>query len=512
MNDELTKVEDVKTALMYEGEDEEKYMEQYEENTKFFAGQLPAIVQEFQKDATNVAHYNEIPAAICYFVILGQICKDYISIPNGFSIEDSRVHFCQIQTSGTGKSTLYNFVGPVANRVFKQINDTNSHPLAELIPPEYEGVFAPKKPKNFNVFSTTLYTDAALIGHYKEELDKEEDSETKGEFRQKRIAGELEGSGLAHWDEFEYSGVFKESQHKQDAIVMLNTFMNTLHGENWVVSKKLKEGDTMMCFCERSVLAMTYPPHELESVMTEKGVLQRMLLFIWDVPHFIQDKMRRKQISYAGKIMNTDMPIEKHANAFFKIYCMVKERWESVDKNGLKVMKFSTEFNDVLELEYEGMELYIQSASPEVRKIASNFTTRLLKILIKMSVLCSVAQSRSIAKEEDRFLVTGYNVRQAATIVRQCYMTLVDWLERSLRVRRRGMAEKAQEPQFIKVFTEMEKDEEGYVSKRLFLDTLMEKVGLKKARIYELWNQNEHHFETDKQGRSVFIRLKEGKK
>ena len=42
------------------------------------------------------------------------------------------------------------------------------------------------------------------------------------------------------------------------------------------------------------------------------------------------------------------------------------------------------------------------------------------------------------------------------------------------------MAEKAQEPQFIKVFTEMEKDEEGYVSKRLFLDTLMKKVGLKK--------------------------------
>ena len=69
-----------------------------------------------------------------------------------------------------------------------------------------------------------------------------------------------------------------------------------------------------------------------------------------------------------------------------------------MDKNGLEVMKFSTEFNDVLELEYEGMELYIQSASPEVRKIASNFTTRLLKILIKMSVLCSVAQSRSIAK------------------------------------------------------------------------------------------------------------------
>ena len=33
MSDELIKVEDVKTALMYEGENEEKYMEQYEEIT-----------------------------------------------------------------------------------------------------------------------------------------------------------------------------------------------------------------------------------------------------------------------------------------------------------------------------------------------------------------------------------------------------------------------------------------------------------------------------------------------
>ena len=51
-----------------------------------------------------------------------------------------------------GKSTLYNFVGPVANRVCKKINDTNSHPLAELIPAEYEGEFVAKKPKNFKSF------------------------------------------------------------------------------------------------------------------------------------------------------------------------------------------------------------------------------------------------------------------------------------------------------------------------------------------------------------------------
>ena len=485
---------------MNEEYNEEEYMEALETNAGVFSEALPAIVREFQASAVEVSHYNDIPAGICFFNILGQVVKDFITIPNGRNHEDTRIHFCWVQTSGTGKSTLWNFVGPVAERTFNKINSSNKHPpfVRNNLPMN----------RIFNTFGVTDYTDSVLIGGYDKEVNDD------GEVEYNRRPGVLEGNGLAHWDEFEYSGIFKQSQHKENSIVYLNTLMNSLAGESWIISKALTSfgGMIMECFCERSVLAMTYPPHKLESVMTEKGVLQRMLLFIWDVPHFIQDKMRRKQISYAGKIVDIDMPIDKHANALFKIYCMVKERWEEVEKDGLKVMKFSPEFNDVLEFEYEGMEAYIQSASPEVRKIASNFTTRLLKILFKMSVLCSVAQSRSITNKQDRFLVTGYNVRQAASIVRQCYMTLVDWLERSLRVRRRSMAEKNQESAFLKVFTEMDKDEEGYVSKKLFLDTLMDKLGLKKARIYVLWNENEHHFETDKQGRSVFIRLKGEKK
>ena len=61
------------------------------------------------------------------------------------------------------------------------------------------------------------------------------------------------------------------------------------------------------------------------------------------------------------------------------------------------------DFNDVLLLEYETMQQFISSSDPVVRKIASNFTTRLMKILIKLSVLCSVASAPSISNKEDRF-------------------------------------------------------------------------------------------------------------
>ena len=56
----------------------------------------------------------------------------------------------------------------------------------------------------------------------------------------------------------------------------------------------------MECFCERSVIAMTYPPNNLNDIMAEKGVLQRMILFVWDVPEFIQHQMRVEQIEKAG--------------------------------------------------------------------------------------------------------------------------------------------------------------------------------------------------------------------
>ena len=65
----------------------------------------------------------------------------------------------------------------------------------------------------------------------------------------------------------------------------------------------------MECFCERSVLAMTYPPNNLNSVMAEKGVLQRMLLYVWEVPEFLQHKMRTEQNLKAGTIEEVNQPL-----------------------------------------------------------------------------------------------------------------------------------------------------------------------------------------------------------
>ena len=481
-------------------ENEEQEFEDYdmEEDTQQVREALPYVVREFEKSAMEVSHRNGIPASISYFVLLGQVNKDFIRIPNGRNIEDCRIHFCWVQTSGTGKSTLWNFVGRVADKTFQKINEMNKHPPfinKENIPIT----------RTFNTFSVTDYTDSVLIGKYVKEVN--EDSDDGFEWR--RRAGILEGSGLAHWDEFEYSGVFKQSQHKEQSIVYLNTLMNSLAGESWIISKALDsmDGQTMECYCERSVLAMTYPPNNLNNIMAEKGVLQRMLLYVWDVPQYIQDEMRLEQIDKAGIVEEVNAPIDKFAASLVTIYELVKERYDEVGQDPLKTMRYSEDFRQALKLAYTKMNMALQNTRPDVAKICSNFTTRLMKILIKMSVLCSVASAPSITNKEDRFIVNATNVNQAFLIVQQCYKTLVMWLEQSLKAKRQSISENSLEPLFITVYDKIKKDENGYVNKSLFLKEVRTKAKKSRAQIYRHYDVIRHKFEEIKEGRSYYIKL-----
>jgi len=475
---------------------ENEEYDSFEEDAKILNQALPYVVREFKNSALEVSHSNPIPASISYFVMLGQICKDFIRIPNGRNIEDSRIHFCWVQTSGTGKSTLWNFVGKVANKTFEKINAIGKHP-------PYRNENNLPMERIFNTFSVTDYTDSVLIGKYVK--DENED----GEVDWRRRPGILEGNGLAHWDEFEYSGIFKQSQHKEQSIVYLNTLMNSLAGESWVISKALDsmDGQTMNCYCERSVLAMTYPPNNLNTIMAEKGVLQRMLLYVWDVPQYIQDEMRIEQIDKAGTIEEVNAPVDKFADSLVAIYNLVRERYDEVGKNPLKTITYSPDFRQALKLEYTKMNIELQNTRPDVAKICSNFTTRLMKIMIKMSVLCSVASAPSITSKKDRFIVSGVHVHQASLLVQQCYKTLVMWLEQSLKVKRQSIAENSLEPLFLATYDKIKKDENGYINKSLFLTDVRKKAKKSRSQIYRYYDIIKHKFEEVREGRSTYIKL-----
>ena len=505
--------------------EDEYELEEQEKAIDRFNIDLPKVVLAFQEAATKYSYHNEIPATISFYNILGSISKDFVSIGDGFGRLDTRVHFLWIQTSGTGKSTLWNFVGPVSRRVYDMINKKGSHPMFSN--PTYDETRAgeefyidsnpPYLERRFDIFGITDYTDAALIGNLKikEETVINEDDNTRERVPvMTRLVGSLEGDGIAHWDEFEYSGIFKKSQHNEKSVVYLNTLMNTLHGENWIIKKSLDayEGLDHSCFSQRSVLAMTYPPSNLADVMVRTGVLQRFLIYVKNVPEQLQDEIRRTKIRNSGSFQTVEQPIDRFADAIFKIYELLDERYREVDGQTDRVITFSPEYNDTFMLEYERLMKYIDGTRPEVRTIVSTFLNRMNDSIIRMAVLSCIASAPSITDKSKRFIVTGKNVQQAAKIVKQCYASLVDWIDESIKVKKKSsLAETSLKINFFNAFKELkEVSTNGKVGKGALFRLVGERVGKSNMQVSRDWHKVSEYFNEEKNGRQKFVDIKEG--
>ena len=153
------------------------------------------------------------------------------------------------------------------------------------------------------------------------------------------------------------------------------------------------------------------------------------------------------------------------------------------------------------------MEEYIKTSRPEVFAAVETFINRILKHIQKLSVLCCVAEAPSIKDKSKRFIVTGKNVEQASYIVRNCYKSLVSWLDEALRVERRQVIENANYGIFKTIYLELS-DSDEWVHKSLLLQRVREKTGKGPQTIYNWWNKVEEKFDTKKISKSVYVKLK----
>ena len=456
---------------------------------------LPKVVEQYVKSAADVSKYNEIPAAIGFFVILGQLCKDMVAIPSGRRVDDTRIQFIWMQTSGTGKTEMYNFFGPVANETFRIINDKYS--------------------VGYDVFSVDDTTDAALIGSMKMEKERVEDDDGEMQWVEipVQIDGGFEGSGLVAYDEFEYSGVFKQSQHKENVIMYLNKFMNTLHGENWIIRKKLKDGDIIECRCQRSIYATTYIPKTLTNVIAEKGVIQRTLIYIKEVPQEVQDELREKVLDEVGTIKPKDAPIKKFAQNFVIIYELLRKRFEESGRDPLQTITFGKGYNDALKNESVKMRNYVANSRPEVFEIAGNFITRLNQTMTRLSVLCCIAEAPNIKDPSKRYIVTERHARQASSLIRQCYKSLVSWLDVALKVKTHALHERVGINAFREAYESLrKKGDEGWVNKTLLLSKVREETKKGQTTVYNNFKKISSMFDTKKIGVRTYLKIKEEKK
>ena len=476
---------------------------------------LPKFLEGWVKEATNVSHYNEIPAAMCGLVLVGQMCKDIIRIPIKASLIDPRVHFIWIQTSGTGKSELMNFVMPVSEGLWAKINAFESYREHSAIGPE-------ERLEQYDNFEVVEYTDAALIGYQKQIIAREDDELAgilAGDESWVFVKGSLDGHGLARWDEFSNSGVFSKTQHKNSITTYLNTLMNSIGGSSQVITKKLKEGPVVSCHSQRSVLATTFVPDELDKSITETGLFQRATLYIWKVPEYIKDEIDEMIVDNFGTFEDVNLPIEKYTNELFDIYKLVKARFDSTAQydennneiappNPNRVIRRSRDLRDMVKAE-EGI----------TRESARTFLTRMNIMMGRVAYLCAVVEAKDIKDPKKQFVVTARNVNQSAFLIRNCYKSLISWFAQSLRVSKSGMA-KTLGAGYLEVYSNLKEsvgktinEVDGWIPKTIMLANYRKIKNVSAATGYNHWDSVQGYFEESKVNRAVFVRLKkEGEK
>ena len=197
--------------------DEDMYDEYYVEDNEDKGPRdenypLPDIIKEWITVGSEYSRYNRFPLTMCYFNIMGQIVKDFIQIPHGANRLDSRLHFVWLQTARTGKSATWKLMNTTLQGVYENINKK-----------------AIKNNLNtFDTFDISVYTSAALIGTFVEnEAFDTDEPESDTNPRKIFIPGALDGSGIAHWDEFESSGIFKMKKHNEDMLLTFQTFLTS---------------------------------------------------------------------------------------------------------------------------------------------------------------------------------------------------------------------------------------------------------------------------------------------
>tara|TARA_R100001163_G_C5059916_1_gene196659 strand:+ start:755 stop:2206 length:1452 start_codon:yes stop_codon:yes gene_type:complete len=457
---------------------------------------LPIGVIKWTNTFAEVSRYNEYPAILAYFCLLGQIIKDNCIIPYGFTKEDTRFHVGWIQTARSGKSVLNDFLTQVSLKTFDYINSQMGRPESDPY---------------FTMFDVVDYTDAALIGsvktvkneHYGEEGHPQSDEKEV----EKQVYGALEGTGLAVFDEFESSGIFKRSAHKENVVTYFQKFMNTLTTDGYKIKKKLAHGPELICDCQRSVWATTYVPEHLTDVIATKGVLQRMFLYVRDVPQHVLDDMRRELIRSLGTTKARLKPTNDFAKHMLELWDCTVKRYNELDGDKEKIVSFADGCHDLMELEYSNMVRYLAKVPDEVRKVVSLFETNSLIYIAKLAVLCTIAETPN-RREEERWVVFPRNIRQASWIVRQGYMSLVGWMITSLKVQRTSVAEQINVSDYIEAFNTMDKIE-GYVNKAELRVYMEQRYHVPQARFYRVWPKISHKFETKKAGKTILIKLKE---
>tara|TARA_R110002012_G_scaffold59435_11_gene155522 strand:+ start:2233 stop:3768 length:1536 start_codon:yes stop_codon:yes gene_type:complete len=467
---------------------------------------MPKCVQRWKEVVGQFSLHNDYPATMSYYVTLGQIVKDVVRIPVGRLSLDPRIQFCWIQTARSGKTTMFDFLSPVWDKTFDLVNQ---HPTTLQKPkgPLY-GV------NEFNLQNPDAFTDQALLGTIKKNqinpdwIRGEDNLDVNGdlipEFIDITVNGALFGSGIIAFDEFEHSGIFKDTQHKQDTVMMFQKFMNRLDSDTHLIKKRLTDwGIDLVVDSQRSLWATTLPPQGLENVILTKGVFQRMWLYVREVPESLKRKMEEDYLDLMGTIVEDDDGAEKFQDEFAEmLYTNYKWCLKRLAKVGdrRKIVEFSPDAKQRLKIIWRGMRKYMDGFPDHIHHALNTFLMNIINNMCVSAALCAISEQSP--------KILPRHIEQGRRLTDNSFDSITTWFSDRLAKSPRRLVEKNREKIVITSYKECPLSN-GWTSKTNVISTYMKKTQKSRNTFYRLWHDVEHMFETKRSDNNkVLIRLK----
>ncbi len=470
--------------------------------------ELPKDVIRWRNVVGEFSLYNEYSASMSYFVSLGQILKDTVRVPIGRLALDPRIHYCWIQTSRSGKTTMFDFLSPVWERTFELIN---SYPTTRNNLP-LSGV------RQFTLNNPDSFTDQALLGtmkmnvpnpDYNRQEAREDPEYDTPEFEDKTIYGSLYGSGIIAFDEFEHSGIFKESQHKQETVMLFQKFMNRLDSKSHLIKKRLTEwGKDLVVDSQRSLWATTLPPEGFEKVILTKGVFQRMWLYVRDVPESLRAQMEEDYIDMVGEIMEDEQGSARYHEEFsemlYNSYRWVQERLEAVDGDKRKVVEWTEDGQKALKNVWRGMKKYMNTFDDSIYEALNTFLMNMINNICIAAALCAVSERSP--------KITAKHIKQGRQLTDESFDSITSWFTEKLKKRPKRFSDKNNEKMYIAAYNSTNpkvkvNGTNGWVDKKLMIESFRKNEQCGRNKFYRHWQSVKHIFEEVRKSQT-YVKLK----
>ena len=433
---------------------------------------------------------NDIPGLLSFFFIQGQVAVPYVRIPWGSSHLDPRNHVFWIQSSRTGKSIAWEFVGDVLKDI---------------------GI-------NSDLYTTG--TDAGLIGGFEMEDD--------GEGGKIPILkeGMLTGQKALNFDEG--SIILNPNKHSQETVLYLQSACNPVGSNNNMLVKHTKTGriETESLV---SLWITTYPPSGVKEYVLTKGIFQRVLLY-WS--NWTME--RRKAVSEirAESAFKVTAPMKvsyDDITSYFKdLELRLRNRvlnmtettfveWDEMarpDKEALvqSVMEkmFTADENTFYPALLDAIDDYytlLNGLNPNILEVVSSFIPAMENNTLIFAT--------HIAMLDESWVVTGEHVDMAKDILYDIFRNLILWLEDEVEIGPKVQEKANNKSKWVNAYNAVDGVElgnrgDGWRSKTKVIRSYEQQNTVSQGSAYnnfDKWARS--MFDTTKDGRVVFIRVKE---